>query len=64
MLGACYYPERWPEEWWAKDAQRMRELGIAYVRIGEFAWSRCEPRREEFAWGGSTGRSMRSPPPG
>ena len=51
MLGACYYPERWPEEWWAKDAQRMRELGIAYVRIGEFAWSRCEPRREEFAWG-------------
>ena len=51
MLGACYYPEHWPEEWWAKDAQRMRELGIAYVRIGEFAWSRCEPRREEFAWG-------------
>ena len=26
MLGACYYPEHWPEEWWTKDAQRMREL--------------------------------------
>ncbi|WP_424130588.1 beta-galactosidase [Roseiarcus sp.] len=30
----------------------MRELGIAYVRIGEFAWSRYEPRRAEFAPGG------------
>jgi beta-galactosidase len=51
MLGVCYYPEHWPEDWWAADAQRMRELGIAYVRIGEFAWSRYEPRRAEFAWG-------------
>ena len=30
---------------------RMRELGIAYVHIGEFAWSRYEPRRGEFQWG-------------
>ena len=29
----------------------MRELGVAYVRIGEFAWSRYEPRRGEFQWG-------------
>jgi beta-galactosidase len=51
MLGVCYYPEHWPEDWWAADARRMRELGIAYVRIGEFAWSHYEPRRAEFAWG-------------
>ena len=51
MLGVCYYPEHWPEDWWAVDARRMRELGIAYVRIGEFAWSHYEPRRAEFAWG-------------
>src|SRR5260370_30194374 len=57
MLGVCYYPEHWPEEWWAADAQRIRELGIAYVRIGEFAWSRYEPRRAEFAWG-SLDRAM------
>ena len=50
MLGVCYYPEHWPEDWWAADAKRMRELGIAYVRIGEFAWSHYEPRRAEFAW--------------
>jgi beta-galactosidase GanA len=51
MLGVCYYPEHWPEDWWVEDARRMRELGIAYVRIGEFAWSHYEPRRADFAWG-------------
>jgi beta-galactosidase len=51
MLGVCYYPEHWPEEWWAQDARRMRELGISYVRIGEFAWSRYEPQRGQFNWG-------------
>jgi beta-galactosidase len=42
-LGVCYYPEHWPEDWWARDAERMAEVGIKYVRIGEFAWSRLEP---------------------
>ena len=51
MLGVCYYPEHWPEDWWEQDAKRMRELGISYVRIGEFAWSRYEPRRGQFDWG-------------
>jgi beta-galactosidase GanA len=50
MLGVCYYPEHWPEEWWARDAKRMVELGIRYVRIGEFAWSRLEPSRGQFTW--------------
>ena len=51
MLGVCYYPEHWPEAWWENDAQRMREMGISFVRIGEFAWSRYEPRRGAFDWG-------------
>lgn len=42
-LGVCYYPEQWPEEMWARDAARMAEIGLSYVRIGEFAWSRLEP---------------------
>jgi beta-galactosidase len=42
MLGVCYYPEHWPESMWAQDAKEMRELGLRYVRIGEFAWSRIE----------------------
>jgi beta-galactosidase len=51
MLGVCYYPEQWDESRWATDARRMRELGISYVRIGEFAWSRIEPARDQFNFG-------------
>jgi len=50
-LGVCYYPEHWPEAWWGEDARRMRSLGISYVRIGEFAWSRLEPSRGSFDFG-------------
>ena len=50
MLGVCYYPEQWPPEMWRDDARRMAELGIRYVRIAEFAWSRIEPSPGEFAW--------------
>ena len=42
-LGTCYYPEHWPEDQWAGDAARMAEIGLTWVRIGEFAWSRLEP---------------------
>jgi beta-galactosidase len=51
MLGVCYYPEHWPEDWWAEDARRMREVGISFVRIAEFAWSRIEPEPGRFDWG-------------
>ncbi|NNE79770.1 MAG: beta-galactosidase [Silicimonas sp.] len=51
-LGVCYYPEHWPEEQWADDARRMVEAGLTWVRIGEFAWSRLEPKPGEltFDW--------------
>ncbi|MGP9818759.1 beta-galactosidase [Salinarimonas sp. NSM] len=51
-LGVCYYPEHWPESRWVTDARMMREAGISLVRIGEFAWSRLEPRPGvlDFAW--------------
>ena len=51
-LGVCYYPEHWPETQWAEDAARMAKLGLTHVRIGEFAWSRLEPKRGayEFDW--------------
>jgi beta-galactosidase len=43
QLGVCYYPEHWPESRWAQDAAKMKEIGLAFVRVGEFAWSRLEP---------------------
>ncbi|HEX7103744.1 MAG TPA: beta-galactosidase [Nitrolancea sp.] len=50
-LGVCYYPEHWPVDRWETYARQMHELGLTYVRIAEFAWSRIEPREGEFAWG-------------
>ncbi|MGF6775202.1 beta-galactosidase [Paraburkholderia sp. GAS334] len=50
QLGVCYYPEQWPQSMWADDAKRMVELGITHVRIAEFAWSRMEPRANEYNW--------------
>ncbi|MEL6617625.1 MAG: beta-galactosidase [Pseudomonadota bacterium] len=49
-LGVCYYPEHWPEEIWAKDARRMADLGLTWVRIGEFAWKRMEPFEGQYHW--------------
>jgi len=49
-LGVCYYPEQWPKRFWENDARRMRELGIEYVRIGEFAWAKIEPAPGRFQW--------------
>ncbi len=51
MLGVCYYPEQWPEDLWANDARRMADLGLKYVRIGEFAWGAVEPTPGIFNWG-------------
>ncbi|WP_415403771.1 beta-galactosidase [Tateyamaria sp. SN3-11] len=50
-LGVCYYPEHWPEEQWAEDAARMADLGLTWVRIGEFAWKRMEPVEGQYDWG-------------
>jgi beta-galactosidase len=49
-LGVCYYPEHWPESQWAEDATRMKAVGITWVRIAEFAWSRMEPTPGALDW--------------
>ncbi len=49
-LGVCYYPEQWDEAVWAEDAARMAALGLTWVRIGEFAWSRMEPQPGRYDW--------------
>lgn len=50
QLGVCYYPEHWPESRWESDAAHMHEIGIRYVRIGEFSWSRIEPDPGRYDW--------------
>ena len=49
-LGVCYYPEHWPEDQWADDAERMARNGIRQVRLAEFSWSKTEPERGHFDW--------------
>jgi beta-galactosidase len=50
-LGVCYYPEQWDRSKWPGDLTAMRELGLRYVRIGEFAWSRLEPAPGKYQLG-------------
>ena len=47
-LGVAYYPEDWPEEEMANDIAKMKDAGINVARVGEFAWSKMEPREGEF----------------
>ncbi len=49
-LGVCYYPEHWDPSIWREDLRRMKANGIGTVRIGEFAWSKVEPREGEFTY--------------
>ena len=50
QLGVCYYPEHWPEAQWEQDARQMRDMGLSWVRIGEFAWSRMEAEPGVLSW--------------
>ena len=47
-LGAAYYPELWSEEEFEKDIIRMKGMDVNCMRIGEFAWSKMEPKEGEF----------------
>ena len=49
--GSCYYPELWPEADLERDIAEMQRLGLNYVRIGEFAWSKMEPDEGRISMG-------------
>jgi len=47
-LGAAYYPEDWALEQIDEDIALMKQAGMNLMRLGEFAWSRMEPREGKF----------------
>jgi len=47
-IGAAYYPELWDEAEIDRDIEQMKAHGMNVMRIGEFAWSKMEPREGEF----------------
>jgi beta-galactosidase len=51
LYGVAYYPEHWPRKRWDYDARILAECGFNTVRVGEFAWSRFEPRPGEYDFG-------------
>lgn len=50
LLGVCDYPEHVDPASWPEHARQQRALGLRFVRLAEFAWSRLEPRPGEFDW--------------
>lgn len=48
MLGSAWYPEQWPESRWEADLQLMQDAHMHFVRLGEFAWARLEPKEGQF----------------
>lgn len=51
-VGAAWYPEQWPESRWDADLALMEAAHLHWVRVGEFAWSRMEPKEGTYdlAW--------------
>ncbi|WP_019586040.1 beta-galactosidase [Deinococcus apachensis] len=49
-LGVCDYPEHVPQSRWREYARAQKALGLRFVRLAEFAWSRLEPRPGEYDW--------------
>ena len=47
-MGTAWYPEQWPESRWDADLALMQAAHLTVVRVGEFAWSRMEPREGVF----------------
>lgn len=51
-FGVSWYPEQESEAGWDADLTQMRAANINFVRVGEFAWARMEPREGvyDFGW--------------
>ena len=47
-IGVYYYPEAWPEAQWARDMANIKQLGLEFVHMGEFAWAFMEPSEGKF----------------
>ena len=48
-IGVYYYPEAWPESQWPRDIANIKNLGLEFVHMGEFAWAFMEPEEGKFS---------------
>jgi len=49
-IGVYYYPEAWPSNQWARDIAHIKQLGMEFVHMGEFAWAFMEPDEGQFTF--------------
>jgi len=47
-VGVYYYPEAWPADQWPRDIAHMKQMGLEFVHMGEFAWAFMEPQEGKF----------------
>jgi len=47
-VGVYYYPEAWPSNQWSRDIANIKDLGLEFVHMGEFAWAVMEPEEGRF----------------
>ncbi|MCR5344189.1 MAG: beta-galactosidase [Butyrivibrio sp.] len=50
VMGTDYYPEHWDKKLWAEDLDRMKALGIEFIRVAEFSWNVFEPKEGEYTF--------------
>lgn len=50
IMGVDYYPEHWDRSLWAEDLDRMKKVGIEFVRVAEFSWNLFEPSEGEYTY--------------
>ncbi|MBO4877771.1 MAG: beta-galactosidase [Ruminococcus sp.] len=48
IIGVDYYPEQCDRTLWEHDIITMAQTGVKVVRLGEFSWSRLEPREGDY----------------
>ncbi|MCU0791509.1 MAG: beta-galactosidase [Opitutaceae bacterium] len=51
LFGASYYPPHRDEADWSADLDTMVAAHVNALRLGDFAWSRLEPRDGEYDFG-------------
>ena len=48
MIGCCYYPEHWDRADMKRDLERIKDLGLNCIRMGEFSWSMYEKEEGKY----------------
>ena len=51
-IGVYYYPDQSSEDQWERDIKNIAELGLEFVHMGEFSWTKMQPSEDvfDFEW--------------